>query len=166
MVKRWWSITWWVQTMFRLVTNKNYQAELTASRDFPKRLSQTGLFANTSEQAPAPGVRPFTINHAQWQDGAVGKHFLALPEQSQVTVFNEPQPVGVLAMFNSRLHYPTGTVLAKTSRCQLAGARAMIAYKDRDNNYCTSMVDCGAATRTCGTRSRPMQSWSKHRAQR
>ncbi len=101
-------------TMFRLVPNDNYAAELAASRDFPKRLSQTGLFADTAQQTPAPGVRSFAINQAQWQDGAIGKHFLALPNQSQVTVFNDPQPVGVLAMFNSRLHYPAGAVLAKT----------------------------------------------------
>ncbi|MEQ1830629.1 MAG: hypothetical protein ABL921_32050, partial [Pirellula sp.] len=29
-------------------------------------------------------------------------------------VFNQPQPVDTVAMFNSRLHYPSGTVLAKT----------------------------------------------------
>lgn len=101
-------------TMFRLVVNENFQSELTASRDFPQRLSETGLFSDTASQTPAAGVRPFEINQPQWQDGATSTHFLALPDKSQVTVFNEPQPVGVLAMFNSRLHYPTGTVLAKT----------------------------------------------------
>ena len=111
-------------TMFRLVPNKDYQTELAASREFPQQLSQTGLFADTARQAPAPGVRPFAINHAQWQDGATSQHFLALPEHSQVTVFNEPQPVGVLAMFNSRLHYPAGTVLAKTLSMPARGRSA------------------------------------------
>ncbi len=101
-------------SMFRLVANRSYEAELSASREFPQRLSQTGLFDDTQSQKPAGGVRAFAINHPQWQDGAVSSHFLALPDKSQVTVFNEPQPVGVLAMFNSRLHYPAGTVLAKT----------------------------------------------------
>ena len=101
-------------TMFRIVPNENYAAELAASREFPHRLSQTGLFADTAQQTAAPGVRTFTINQPQWQDGAVGQHLLALPDKSHVTVFNEPQPVDVLAMFNSRLHYPAGAVLAKT----------------------------------------------------
>ncbi len=101
-------------TMFRIVPNREYERELAASRQFPVKLSQTGLFEDTALQRPAPGVRPFAINHPQWQDGATSRHFLALPQQSQVTVFNDPQPVGVLAMFNSRLHYPAGAVLAKT----------------------------------------------------
>ncbi|MCC6510865.1 MAG: PQQ-dependent sugar dehydrogenase [Pirellulaceae bacterium] len=101
-------------TLFRLVPNRNYETELAATRNFPKQLSQTGLLEDVVDQQPAPGVRPFQINQPQWQDGAQSSHFLALPDYERVTVFNEPQPVGVLAMFNSRLHYPSGTVLAKT----------------------------------------------------
>ncbi len=101
-------------TLYRLVTNPEYATELTNMKNFPRRISETGLFRNAKKQEVNPGVREFTINHPQWQDGAVGKHFLALPELEKVTVFKEPQPVGTIAMFNSRLHYPSGTVLAKT----------------------------------------------------
>ncbi len=101
-------------TLFRLVKNPEYEMELTHMKDFPRRLSQTGLFRDTHALEANPGVREFTINQPQWQDGAIGKHLLALPDLQKVTVFNEPQPVGAIAMFNSRLHYPSGTVLAKT----------------------------------------------------
>ncbi len=101
-------------TMYRLVPNPDFDKELIDSREFPQRLSQTGLFADTEQGKPATGVLPFAINHPQWQDGAIGKHYLAVPNGERVKVYNTPQPVGVLAMFNSRLHYPVGTVLAKT----------------------------------------------------
>ncbi len=101
-------------TLFRLVTNPEYATELAHMQNFPQRLSQTGLFRDVVAQEVNPGVREFTINQPQWQDGAIGKHYVALPELEKVTVFNQPQPVGTVAMFNSRLHYPSGTVLAKT----------------------------------------------------
>jgi putative heme-binding domain-containing protein len=101
-------------TMFRLVNNADYEAELAAMRTFPKRLSQTGLFKDVAKQLTNEGVRRFEINHQQWHDSAHGEYFIALPELESVTVYDSPQPVGTVAMFNSRLHYPSGTVLAKT----------------------------------------------------
>ena len=101
-------------TLFKLVNNPEYATELANMQSFPRRLSQTGLFRDVGAQEVNPGVREFTINQPQWQDSAIGKHYLALPEMEKVTVFNQPQPVGSVAMFNSRLHYPRGTVLAKT----------------------------------------------------
>ncbi len=101
-------------TMYRLVENAEYDSQLTAMRTFPQLLSQTGLFRDVAEQTPNNGVRRFEINQPQWHDGAQGEYFLALPELEKVTVYNSPQPIGAVAMFNSRLHYPSGTVLAKT----------------------------------------------------
>jgi putative heme-binding domain-containing protein len=101
-------------TLFRLEANTDYETELLASQAFPRRLSETGLFVDVARQQPASGVIRFEVNHPQWQDGAVGSHYLALPGQETVTAYNSPQPVDVLAMFNSRMHYPAGTVLAKT----------------------------------------------------
>jgi putative heme-binding domain-containing protein len=101
-------------TLFRLTTNRDYESELVATRHFPERLSETGLFSDVARQKPAPGVIPFEINQPQWQDGAVGSHFLALPGREFVTVYQDPQPLDGLAMFASRLHYPAGTVLVKT----------------------------------------------------
>ena len=101
-------------TLFKLVTNSEYATQLANMQNFPLRLSATGLFRDVAAQETNPGVREFTINQPQWQDGAIGKYYLALPDLKKVTVFNEPQPVDSVAMFNTRLHYPSGTVLAKT----------------------------------------------------
>lgn len=101
-------------TLFRLVTNKDYERELTETRNFPRLLSQTGLFTDVGKAITAVGVRQFNINHPQWLDGAQSTHYIALTDSQRVTVYKDPQPVGAVAMFNSRLHYPAGAVLART----------------------------------------------------
>lgn len=101
-------------TLFKLVTNREYATELSQANNFPRLLSQTGIFRDVAAQVVNPGIREFTINQPQWHDGAVAKRYLALPEKEKVVVYDTPQPVGTVAMFNSRLHYPAGTVLVKT----------------------------------------------------
>lgn len=101
-------------SLYRLVPNANLEAERRALADFPRRLSETGLFAETWRHEWSAGVRPFRIARAMWQDGAVSEHAVALPALSRLTVYNKPRPLESVAMFNSRLHYPEGAVLAKT----------------------------------------------------
>ena len=48
--------------------------------EFPRRLSDTGVFADTAKLAPAAGVEPYAINVPGWHDGATTVHHLALPE--------------------------------------------------------------------------------------
>ena len=47
--------------------------------DFPRRLSQTGLFASTRDHRPAPGVVPYQVNAELWADGATAERLLAVP---------------------------------------------------------------------------------------
>lgn len=103
-------------TLFRLVRNAGYDQELQESQVFPRRLSETGLFAEMKQQTPSDGVLRFSINQPMWQDGATAEHYLGLPNDSNVKVYDSPQPLAHMAMFTSRLHYPAGTVLAKTIR--------------------------------------------------
>jgi len=105
-------------TLYRMVANDRYQEQKIESESFPRRLSETGLFQSTPNQLPAEGVIRFSINHPMWQDGATSEHYLGLPNDSQVTVYDAPQPLTNMAMFSSRLHYPAGTVLAKSIRWQ------------------------------------------------
>ncbi len=111
-------------SLFKLVTNPDYEKEIESMRSFPRKLSQTGIFRNVAQQELNDGVREFTINQPMWQDGAEGKHFLALPQREKATVFDTQQPIGSVAMFNSRLHYPSGTVFAKTLSYQKQAADA------------------------------------------
>src|SRR5262249_37151264 len=72
-------------------------------RDFPRRLSQTGLFASTRSQTPAPGVIPYSINAELWSDHARAARILAVPGWAQV----EPTETG-------NWKFPEGSVLART----------------------------------------------------
>jgi uncharacterized repeat protein (TIGR03806 family) len=61
---------------------------------FPRRLSQTGLFASTKDHRIAPGVLPFSVIAPQWCDGAHKERFLALPGESRIEfeTVTYPQP--------------------------------------------------------------------------
>lgn len=73
---------------------------------FPRKLSETGLFTDIAAQTPTAGVLPFEIAEPMWQDGATAARFVALPEgQSIKTTVN-----GV----NYKVEWPAESVLART----------------------------------------------------
>ena len=86
------------------------------NKDFPTKLSETGLFSSVREQTPAPGVLPYEINSPQWQDGADARHWVALPGDSGVSVYSgEGKPIpSQVYWHNFRLHFPKDAVLVKT----------------------------------------------------
>ncbi len=51
---------------------------------FPRLLSETGLFTSTEQQAPAPGLIPYTVNWPAWNDGAWADRWLAVPGEAKV----------------------------------------------------------------------------------
>src|SRR5207244_10371131 len=60
----------------RLVPNeavKNYQP------NFPKKLSETGLFTSVKDHIPAPGVLPFSVNAETWNDHGIAERLVAVP---------------------------------------------------------------------------------------
>jgi uncharacterized repeat protein (TIGR03806 family) len=50
---------------------------------FPRRLSETGLFADATTQRPAAGVFAYEINTPGWHDGARGQHWVAAPAEAR-----------------------------------------------------------------------------------
>jgi putative heme-binding domain-containing protein len=95
----------------------------TKNADFPTTLSATGIFASVKDNAPAPGVIPFTPNSRQWLDGATAEHWAALPGTSHVTLHagaGKPIP-GMVSWHNFRMHFPENAVLVRT--ISLAGRR-------------------------------------------
>ena len=78
--------------------------------DFPRKLSQTGLFANAALQKPAAGVVPYTVNAPRWADHASGERWVALPGTENTGIAEEA--LGVLAA--GRWNFPKDTVFAKT----------------------------------------------------
>lgn len=100
-------------TIHRLVPNPRKSA----NAEFPKRLSETGLFASTKEHAPAPGVIPYTINAEPWADGATAERFIALPGTSQLDLWDKTDVQ--LGMIAGEFRFPDGGVLAKTMSLEM-----------------------------------------------
>ncbi|MEX2286396.1 MAG: PQQ-dependent sugar dehydrogenase [Planctomycetaceae bacterium] len=61
--------------LYRLIPNP----ARTENRQFPTRLSETGLFRSVKDHDPQPGVLPYRINAEPWSDHAVAERFVALP---------------------------------------------------------------------------------------
>jgi putative heme-binding domain-containing protein len=82
--------------------------------DFPRKLSETGLFSSVREQQAAPGVIPFSIHAEQWADHATAERFVALPGQ-KTTIQMYHSPVAIPGGFYSgQVFFPKDGVLAKT----------------------------------------------------
>ncbi len=55
--------------------------ELAAPSSFPRKLSESGLFASVKNHTMAPGVIPYSVNAPQWADGAVKERYLVVPQK-------------------------------------------------------------------------------------
>ena len=49
------------------------------SKDFPKKLSESGLFLAVKDHQMQPGLIPYSVNSPLWSDGALKARFIALP---------------------------------------------------------------------------------------
>ena len=96
-------------TIHELVRNdvENTQTE------FPRRLSETGLFRSVGSHEPADGVVPFSIQAAQWSDYATAERWLGLPNNSSIGLQNRPTSVNG-SMFKRTMDFPNDAVLMKT----------------------------------------------------
>ncbi|MEM7010673.1 MAG: PQQ-dependent sugar dehydrogenase [Verrucomicrobiota bacterium] len=63
--------------LFRLIPREPDETD----GKFPRKLSETGLFADVASHSVNPGVIPFSINVEEWADGAQKERFLALPAE-------------------------------------------------------------------------------------
>ncbi len=80
---------------------------------FPRKLSETGLFASTKEHIPAKGLIPYSVNAGLWSDGAEKERFIALPGDAQIEfdAVTYPQPAPGA---EPGWRFPHDTVLVKT----------------------------------------------------
>jgi putative heme-binding domain-containing protein len=69
---------------------------------FPRKLSETGLYASVQQGTPSPGVIPYSINSPMWSDGAEAQRLLALPGTESI------------GFKDDRLVWPKDAVVAKT----------------------------------------------------
>jgi uncharacterized repeat protein (TIGR03806 family) len=90
--------------IYRLTPNP----DTAATQNFPRRLSETGLFASVREQRPAPGVLPYEINSKMWSDGATAVRLLAIPGMGKIGLDGQ-----------GTWQFPEGSVLARTISLEL-----------------------------------------------
>jgi uncharacterized repeat protein (TIGR03806 family) len=79
---------------------------------FPKRLSETGIFASVAEHRVAPGVVAYEVNAPGWFDGADAVRFVGLPGDAKI-VHSEQRGWG----------FPDGAVLVQTLTLPESGRR-------------------------------------------
>lgn len=96
--------------------------------EFPRKLSQTGLFASTKKHLPAPGLIPYSVNAALWSDGAHKERYIALPGDSKIeferVVYPQPAPGS-----QPGWQFPDGTVLVKTFSMEMEAGNAASARR-------------------------------------
>lgn len=93
-------------TIHRLVPN---EAVNEPRPPFPTKLSDTGLFSSVEKHHLASGIHPFSINTAQWADGATAEHFFGIPSPDMIVL---KKPEGRVPVGWGR--FPADTVLGKT----------------------------------------------------
>ncbi len=96
--------------------------QVAPTKPFPRKLSETGLFASTREHLPAPGVIPYSVNAPLWSDGAEKERFIALPGDSKIEMDDVIYPHGA-DYPDVGWRFPNGTVLVKTFSLALDASR-------------------------------------------
>lgn len=81
-----------------------------ANRNFPHRLSESGLFDSVKDHAMAPGVIPYSVNSPLWSDGAFKARYIAIPESSGLN----GRPPQITFDAGNAWGFPDGTVLIKS----------------------------------------------------
>ncbi len=87
------------QQVFQLVEN----SQPDNSGSFPRRLSETGLFASVADHQPAAGVIPYSINAEQWSDQTHSERWFAVPGHDPIEIDEKGNWL-----------FPEGSVIVKT----------------------------------------------------
>ena len=90
--------------LFTLVPNDAKQ-----NTNFPRKLSESGLFASVAEHRLHEGAIPYSVNAPLWSDGALKERYLVLPK--------EPAKLNINA--NRGWSLPDGTVAVKSFALEL-----------------------------------------------
>jgi putative heme-binding domain-containing protein len=95
--------------------------------NFPKRLSETGLFKDVKKHEMAEGVEPYAPNAPQWMDGALAMRYVALPNGSSIKLFDKARKLpGQVYWHEFKMQFPKDTVLLKTLFRTLPTGRGLI----------------------------------------
>ena len=115
---------------------------------FPRKLSETGLFTDTAAQTPAAGVLPFEIAEPMWQDGASASRFVALPEGKIIQTTTSGNP----AKPNYKVEWPVDAALARTIALKKKRIETQVLHFDGEtwNGYSYRWNDQGTDAELIG----------------
>ncbi len=80
--------------------------------EFPRRLSDTGLFKSLSPLIAQPGLVPYSVNSPLWSDGAIKERYIAIPHKE-----GESRQIEFAA--SRGWNFPNETVLVKSFALEL-----------------------------------------------
>ena len=92
---------------------------LDTPRQFPQRLSESGLFADIKQHQLAPGVDSYTINAEPWEDSTDAQRFIAIPNNQELGKY--PRNRFQQGEIKDAWSYPEGSILGKTISLQGPG---------------------------------------------
>jgi uncharacterized repeat protein (TIGR03806 family) len=79
-------------------------------KTFPRKLSNSGLFANVAKHEMQPGVVPYSVNSPLWSDGSLKARFFAIPHEA----VSDGAAPKISASGNRSWSFPEQTVLVKS----------------------------------------------------
>jgi len=91
---------------------------------FPKKLSETGCMDNADVRKPSSALIPYDVNVPLWTDGATKQRWLALPNNTTITIDDD----------GNNWVFPIGTVFVKHFYIgsELIETRTLIRHEDGD----------------------------------
>jgi putative heme-binding domain-containing protein len=96
--------------IYQLIPNSAPPANL----HFPRKLSETGLFANLPTLAPSAGVVPYSPNVSMWSDYAQPERVVGVPDNGVIATAD-----GLENIAGHTWYFPTNTVFARTLSLEL-----------------------------------------------
>ena len=84
--------------LFRLIRNDHKN-----TTDFPRLLSETGIYVSVKDHEVHPGVIPYQVNSPFWSDGAEKQRYIGIPDGGTIPF-----------KASGSWEFPEGTVLVKT----------------------------------------------------
>ena len=90
----------------------NTQRNDTESKVFPRKLSETGLFASVANHQVHPGLIPYSVNSPLWSDGASKDRYVYIP--TQTTFKGHTQESRIEFPADQGWNLPNGSVTLKS----------------------------------------------------
>ena len=104
-------------TIHRIVPNPILADADSQNMSFPRKLSETGLFASVTDEIPSAGVIPYEINAHHWADNTTSKRWIGLADGAQLALYEKSN--WMTGDIQGQFNFPHNTVIAKTVYLQL-----------------------------------------------